>query len=83
MMTDLLEYKVLRRIDSNNIILIRKQDIIIDNLESLLVNRNTVIKNKDIQLNIVKAKARRNNWIIGGSLGAAVVITLLSTLLTR
>ena len=89
-MTDLENYRILKVIDSNNVVLIAKQDTIIANLEYALGNRNSVIeakdviiKQKDIQLNLQKLKARRQKWIIGSSLGGAIVITLLSTLLTR
>lgn len=89
-MTDLENYRVLQVIDSNNVIIIAKQDTIIANLEYAIENRNSVIdakniiiKQKDIQLNIEKARRKRQSWIIGGSLGGAILITLLSTLLTK
>jgi hypothetical protein len=82
-MTDLSKYKILKKVDSNNIVLIRTQNDIIDNLESIMLNRNNVIKEKDIQLNLVKAKARRDKWLIGGSLAGALISTLLISFLVK
>jgi len=82
-MTDLSKYKILRKVDSNNVILIKTQKDIIDNLESIMLNRNNVIKEKDIQLNLVKAKARRDKWLIGGSLGLAFASTLLISIFVK
>jgi len=90
MLTDLENYRILKEIDSNNLVIIAKQDTLIANLSRAIDNRNSVISdkdmiiaNKDILLNIEKARRRKQLWITGGSLGGAIVIGILSILLIR
>ena len=68
-MKDLEEFRVLRTIDSNNMVIIVRQRRIIDN--------------KDIQLNILKTKAKRDKWLIGGTLGGALIIGILTAFLIK
>ena len=75
-MQDLNEYRLLRMVDSNNVILIANKDSIINKQE-------TIIKNKDILLHLEKIKRKRQSWIVGGSLGGALLVGLLTSLLLK
>lgn len=90
MMTQIQEYQILKELDSNHVLIIAKQDTIIANLEYAIENRSEVIrakdviiKQKDIQLNIEKARRRKQSWIIGGSLGGALIIGILTSFLIK
>ena len=90
MMADLHEFEILKEIDSNNVLIISKQQMIIVNLEKALENRDNVIRakdkiitNKNFEIDAINAIAKRDKWIIGGVSSVILVTTLLSTLLTR
>lgn len=75
-MKELNDYRFLRTIDSNRVLIIANQDSIINKQE-------VIIKNKDILLHLEKKKRARQGWIIGGSLGGALVIGILTSFLLR
>jgi len=84
------DLQILREIDSSNLVVISKQDTIIARLEDVVDNRNMVIDNreaviraKDIQLEIIKKKANRDKWIIGGTLGATILTGILTMILIK
>lgn len=84
------DLQILRELDSNNLVIIYRQDTIIARLESAIKNResvifdqNAVIKQKDIQLHLTKKKAVRDKWLIGGTLGTAVLTTILTLILIK
>lgn len=81
MMIDLHQYQILRTIDSNNMVIIATQKDMLSNAESVMFNQVKIIANKDIQLNLLKSKARRDKWIIGGTLGAGLLIGILTAVL--
>ena len=81
MMIDLHQYQILRTIDSNNMVIITTQRDMLSNAESVMFNQVKIIANKDIQLNLLKSKARRDKWIIGGTLGAGLLIGILTAVL--
>lgn len=75
-MQDLNAYRLLRVLDSNNVLIIANQDSIINKQER-------IIKNKDVLLHLEKIKRKRQSWIVGGSLGGALLIGLLTSFLVR
>jgi len=75
-MQDLSAYRILRVIDSNNV-------VIISNQKNIIENQKKVIKNKDVLLRLQEIKTKRQSWIIGGSLSGALVIGLLTSFLIK
>jgi len=75
-MTDLNEYRILRVIDSNNVVIIRNQKNIISNIEKKVINKN-------LELKLETTRRKKQSWIIGGSLGGALIIGILSSFLIK
>jgi hypothetical protein len=80
-MIDLHQYQILRTIDSNNMVIITTQRNMLNSMESVMFNKDKIIINKDIQLNLLKSKATRDKWLIGGTLGAGLLIGFLTAIL--
>lgn len=84
------DLQILRELDSSNLVVIYKQDTVIaklqfalKNRESVILDQKTIIKQKDIQLQLTKKKANRDKWLIGGTLGGAVLTTILTLILIK
>lgn len=46
-------------------------------LREIIENDKTIINNLELAVNIEKAKARKQKWIIGGTLGGGLLLTII------
>lgn len=76
LMKELNDYNFLRLIDSTRIVVIANKDSIIN-------KQKIIIKNQNILLHLEKKKRNRQGWIVGGSLGGALIVGILTSFLLR